>query len=149
VVKETAIRVIHAAVSKIGMDRDTYQGMLAAYGAKTSLALTDRQADELAKKLIAEAKSLGKWDDRNSSAKSDIPDRASSGQRAKIEVMWAAVSRAEPKDRRKALDRFLNNRFKIAKIEWLPQSMVGKVIRTLDAMRMQTEGEKEAANAGC
>jgi hypothetical protein len=143
------IKIIHALKGALRLDDDTYRSMLSAYGAVSSKGLTFDQAKDLVKKLEVNAISAGFWKKRqgqNHSAMIGSPGYASWGQVKKICAMWAEVSRQpDAESKRKALNTFLTNHFGISFIEWLPQEMVSKVIRTLAAMRAQEQKKGMAA----
>lgn len=133
-ITKAQVKAIHAAKSALRMDDDTYRLMLSEYGVGTSLRLDMYQAADLLTRMS------GNSQRRNAPQQSsDRPGMATGKQLGLIVYKWDLVSRAPESERRKALDTFLGNHFGISRLEWLPRSMVGKVIKTMESMAPKTE----------
>jgi hypothetical protein len=131
--------MIHTLKSKLGMADEHYRAMLSGFGAESSKDLSTADAKAFIEGLIRMAKGGGVA--HNTPASPAVPARAANSnetatfaQQAKIRHLWDAVSRVPEQDRARALNNFLEKRFQISHITWLPRERVGKVIHTLKAM---------------
>ncbi len=130
--KDQRIR-IKAAQRRLGMSDADYRAALDAnYGVTSCTVLSDAQANEFLSFLNGKPSggSKTKYDEL-----ADRPGMASPAQLRMIEAIWQEVSYS--KDKAAALNSFLQKRFHISKLEWLPAWKVGKVKAALEAMRMQ------------
>jgi len=129
------IAMIHTLKSKIGMADDAYRAVLEGFGVSSSKDLSGTDAKECIQTLMRLVPS-GVLRPRP-----DAPSRlvASYAQQAYIRGLWDKVSRVEGKEERaRALNSFIEKRFRVSHIKWLPRGDVGKVIHTLEAMQKQT-----------
>ncbi|MCL2689043.1 MAG: regulatory protein GemA [Chitinispirillia bacterium] len=155
------ISMIHTLKSKIGLSDDDYRAMLEGFGVESSKDLTSLEAKEFIEALIKLAGQKGvvltfpaircsRGFTKSANGKSASSNGiASYAQQAKIKHLWSAVSRAPEPDQPRALNSFLEKRFQISRLEWLPRERVGKVIRTLETMIKQPKVSKseEVMNA--
>lgn len=148
------IKKIHVLWSKLGLDRDTYESMLAPYGASSSKDLEFVEAQDLIRRLQKDAIAAGverptppdqpgyrMGKRRRFEDLGKRPGHASPAQLRKIEAMWMTVSN-QPSDeaKRAALVTFVRNKTGVARLEWLPHTAVSKLIRTIQAMQRQKRG---------
>lgn len=146
------VRVIHILKSALRMDEDCYRAALAGYGVSTSKDLPLNRAVHLIERLQMQAVSAGVWKYRPEATRpgrfGDLQGRqgmASAAQLRKVEALWVYVSRQPTIEaKRDALHIWLEHRFHVARLEWLPEWMVGKVIKALESMVSQKEA-KDAA----
>ena len=137
------IKRIHVLCANIGFDtrpngkdRDEYESMLAqnCNGKTTSKDLDYHEANDLISKLTDLAIDMGVWK-RLPRHPEREPEYASYKQMGMIKGLWDDVSYTEdPEKRRQALDKFMLKRFKVD-LDHLYRSQVGKVIKTLQAMK--------------
>jgi len=140
------IKIIHTLKSALRLDDETYRAVLGAFRVTTSKDLAYLAAEELI--VLLKGRAIGEEVWRPAQKRwSDVGPRdgmASPAQLRKIEAMWMYVSnRPTDKEKRASLHRFLENRFRISRLEWLPQHYVGRVIRVLEIMIQQ---ERNKAN---
>jgi hypothetical protein len=123
---------IKATQRRIGMSDEDYRDALETnYGVNSCTALTEAQAGQFLNFLNGKATgNKGKYEDL-----ADRPGMASPAQLRMIEAMWHEVSYAT--DKAAALDKFLQNRFRVSKLTWLPAWKVGKVKAAIEAMKGQ------------
>lgn len=145
------IKIIHVLKGVLGLDDDTYRDVLGSYGAKSSKDLDFNRAKSLIERLQAQATSMGRWKPQNTRVgRTNNPNRpgwASYKQLGMIRGMWASVSRAPEGDARdRALDHFIERRFNVARLNWLPAAQVPKVIKALEVMQKQ-ERIKDATHS--
>lgn len=144
------IRIIHTIKQKLGLSDEDYLSMLAAWKATSSKDMSKQHAKEFIDILTQRGQESGVWFQStgfNRRAKAPRfehlgkrPGMATPAQLRKIEAIWMNVSRQETvKEKRMALNHFLSNRFEVSLIEWVPFEKVGKIIRTLEAMKQQEE----------
>lgn len=137
------MRTLHMLKRNLGIDESAYREMLSAYKAESSSELSFTDAASVLTRLIADAKSLGVWVDRDRKPK--VRDgMASPGQLAKIRVIWDEVSFTEPAKRKRALDAFIQSRTGISCIEWLTGDAARIMLPILEAMRKQNQKKREA-----
>jgi phage gp16-like protein len=149
-VSPAQIKMVHVLKGALKMDDETYRAMLAGYnGAASSKDLTFEQAKDLIDRMEVNAVNAGLWEKKpgqTHSAMINRPGYATWQQIKKIYALWNSVSRQpDAASRKKALNTFLSNHFGISFVDWLPSEMVGKVIRTLEAMRAQEQKKGKAA----
>ena len=150
------ITMIHTLKSKIGLSDDDYCAMLESFSVESSKDLTSSDCKLFIGSLLKLAGQEGKTTafpsrkirafDGSKSASSN--DTSTYAQQSKIKHLWAAVSRVSEADQPRALNQFLEKRFAISRLEWLPRESVGKVIRTLETMAKQAKS-KEEVNSAC
>jgi hypothetical protein len=135
--------MIHTLKSKIGMTDDNYRAMLEGFGVGSSKDLSTANAKAFIEALMGMVTGgqTHVWQKGGSGVPAERKRYATSNavatyaQQAKIRRLWYEVSRAPEPDR--ALNNFLEKRFRISHIAWLPRERVGKVIHTLKAMQSQ------------
>jgi hypothetical protein len=150
------IAMIHTLKSKLGIDDDNYRAMLSGFGVESSKDLSTADAKAFIESLIAQIKGGGKVHIRQvgTTASADqvlngkaryaaSNEVATYAQQAKIRHLWDTVSRVPESDRARALNNFLEKRFQISHLSWLPRERVGKVIHTLVAMQKQSNKEQK------
>jgi hypothetical protein len=149
------IAMIHTLKSKLGMDDDNYRAMLSGFGVESSKDLSTADAKAFIESLMSQIKGGGKVRVRQAGGTNASADKVLGGQtryaasnevatyaqQAKIRHLWDTVSRVPEPDRARALNNFLEKRFQISHISWLPRERVGKVIHTLVAMQKQSNKE--------
>jgi len=138
--KPWQIKRLHVLCANLGIDtrkgskdRDAYEDMIAscsATGKTSSTDLTYEEANDLISKLTDLAVGMGVW----KRIPERTPEYASVKQRSMIRKMWEEISYVPASERRAALDRFLKKRFGVD-LDHLYRSQVGKVIKTLEAMK--------------
>jgi hypothetical protein len=146
------VRVIHMLKSALRMDDDCYRAALGSYGVTTSLDLPLSRAVHFIERLQMQAISAGVWKYRPEATRQGrfggLQGRqgmASAAQLRKVEALWVYVSRQPTTEaKREALHVWLEHRFHVARLEWLPEWMVGKVIKALEAMVAQKEARDAA-----
>ena len=132
------IKIIHCLIHALGIDDDTYRTMLAGYRATSSKNLSFSKAKEIINTLEKRAIQVGVWTKKKGRFEElgYRPCMALPAQLRKIEALWMQVSRQKTvAEKRRALNVFLENRFKIARIEWLPDTLVPKVLKALTVMQ--------------
>lgn len=140
-VSPAQIRAIHVLKSKLSMDDGTYREMLAGYGASSSVHLDGADARHLIEVLAGKAAQLGVWRNQPRALKrwDDLggrPGMATPKQLRMVEAMWSDVSRAsDAQAKSDALVVFLSRHFGVTALAWVTQEMVGRIVRTLQAMR--------------
>jgi len=155
------IAMIHTLKSKLGMDDDSYRAMLSGFGVESSKDLSTANAkvfiESLMKQIKGGAMSLPKVSKPSVRDNSALAENILNGktryaasnevatyaQQEKIRRLWDTVSRAPEQERASALNNFLEKRFQISHISWLPRERVGKVIHTLKAMQKQSNREEQ------
>jgi hypothetical protein len=150
------LSMIHTLKSKVGMSDEDYRALLSGFGVESSKELTGPGAKELIEALMrlvpGGALSFPPRRVKTASADAvlsgklrhaDSNEVATFKQQAMIRAMWNEVSRAPESERAQALNNFLEKRFQISHIRWLPRERVGKVIRTLEAMKKQQPKPEE------
>ena len=144
------IAMIHTLKSKIGMADDQYRAMLEGFGVESSKDLSTSGAKSVIETLMGMVKGGGRAPVRSVGGNNVLADEILSGkvryaasnevatyaQQEKIRRLWYEVSRAPEPDA--ALNNFLEKRFRISHLAWLPRESVGKVLHTLKAMQKQT-----------
>jgi hypothetical protein len=150
ITKNQIIR-IHAQISSLGLSDDEYRAILSAWNVKTSKDLTYTEANDLIAILLTKGHTLKKDAAAEAKRRADpqadrLRDfRASPRQVGKIKAMWREVSRQTTDEARAiALNNFIEKRFKISRVEWLPGYMVGRVIRVLEIMIKQKHEEVQS-----
>lgn len=118
----------------------------------TSKELTYSEAETLLTALKSVAVGKGLWKHPRASKRrfenlAEREDMASPAQLRMIEAMWHEVSifRDDPVKCEDALRKFLENRFHISHINFVNQGMVGKIVRTLKAMKYTQKPKKAGA----
>lgn len=133
------IKIIHTLKSSLKLDDRAYRAILEGFRVVSSRDMDYRAADELIVLLKGRAMASGAW--KPAQRHSEVGSRdgmASPAQMRKIEAMWMHVSnRPTTDEKRKALHHFLDRRFQVSRLEWLPQHYVGRVIRVLEIMVQQ------------
>ncbi len=137
------IKLIHTLVSRLGMDDEAYRDMLEAnFGVRSSKELAEPEAALLINTLQAKAVEMGVWK-RNRKKYDHLAGRpgpyATPAQLRLLEAEWRKVSRA--RDPQKALQKFLQNKFGIGRLEWLDRKTAAKAIYVIK--QMQTQNKKE------
>lgn len=136
------VKTIHVLKSKLRIDEASYRALLRSYGVSTSPDLQSSAARELIRLLVSRAQQAGVWNQKRKRW-DNVGERAGMAvpaQLRKIEAMWAEVSRAPTAaTKHSALRVFLENQFGVSALEWVTQEMVGKIIRTLQAMKHSKE----------
>jgi len=161
------IAMIHTLKSKLGMDDEGYRAMLSGFGVESSkdLSMADAKAfiESMMKQIKGGALGLPKGGkppvistalnnrrDNGALAENILAGKtryaasnevATYAQQAKIRHLWDSVSRVPEQERARALNNFLEKRFQISHISWLPRERVGKVIHALVAMQKQSSQE--------
>lgn len=137
------LKLIHTLKAASGIDDSDYLVLLSAFNVKSSKDLTLDQARELIKKLEYIAIGAGAWKPKRTMRWDNLDNRpgmATPLQLRHLEGLWVSVSRQPTlHEKQEAFNHFLNNRFGIARIEWIPIEMVSKIKRTLMIMRSQNE----------
>ncbi len=133
---------IHILAKEIGWSEWDYRdAMYRICGVDTSTMMCDWQ---VARFIAYERRVLEQRRDRR--LKPTGEEMATPAQRAKIIAMWAEVSYTpEGPEREKALNAWIRRRWKVERLEWVPQSYASKIIRALQAMRNQKQ-TKEAVH---
>ena len=127
--------IIHVLKAKLGLPDDRYRDMLAAYEVSSSRDLSFSQAKEFIQLLTDRARESGVPAYKK---KPSPRGYISPGQTAMVIGMWFQVSRQETANaKRRALNEFINNKWKIARLEWVPSDVVPRIVRTLKAMGAQ------------
>jgi phage gp16-like protein len=141
------IKIIHTLKGALSMDEDSYRSMLASFGVESSKELTPEKAERLITELQRSAESAGVWKARRQARRytsgkkrfEHLGNRrgyASPAQLRMLESMWVEVSRADTlAEKQDAINRFLEHRFGVANLAWLPSDMVGKVVKAIQAMK--------------
>ena len=147
------IRAIHTLKGALKMNDESYRDVLSSFNARSSLDLSFDKAKELIELLSSRASAAGLWVPRRKQKTAlpfeelgNRPGFASPAQLRKVCAMWDQVSRVESADRRKALESLLARQYRIEKLEWLPEHLVGKVVKTLSIMQKQKEAHDVAGN---
>jgi hypothetical protein len=149
--------MIHTLKSKLGMSDDQYRAMLSSFGVASSKDLPRLDAKELIGVLVSmvrggvtQSPPPRRADTAETDAilsgrvrYADSSEVATYKQQAMIRAMWDEVSKAPESERAKALNAFLEKRFKVSHIRWLPREAAGKVIRTLETMKKQQTKNNE------
>lgn len=142
-IKPWQIKRIHVLIGKMGVTDEDYRARLRdSFGVDTCKALSSAQAGELIRDMEKLAKGMGievggrrkgrKWKRR--------PGMATPKQLRKIEAMWMGVSnRPTPDEKRAALGKFLERRFGVSDLAFVTHEMPPKIIRALEAMKMQQQ----------
>lgn len=126
------IKIIHTLKSKLGIEDGDYRLMLAGYNVQSSTRLSFNQAVEFTNTLAIIAEQKGVYTKKKPSRN----DYAYPAQIYKIRMLWASKSFMNTEEaKEKALNKFLANKFKISRIEWLPREMVGKVIKSIESIK--------------
>jgi hypothetical protein len=144
------IAMIHTLKSKLGMNDDNYRAMLSGFGVESSKDLSAADAKAFIDGLMKMFKGGGVSAPPSSvnnilngktryAASNEV---ATFAQQAMIRRLWDTVSRVPEADRARALNNFLEKRFMISHITWLPRERVGKVIHTLKAMAAQKDSKQ-------
>lgn len=139
--------IIHTLVSKLKITDEDYRSMLDSFGVKSSKDLTFAKATELIKVLVKMADGKDVYmpsgqPKRFQNLKNRDNDMARPEQLRMIEAMWCEVSYMTTlEEKREALKKFLKNKWKIDRLEWLPRSYVCRVVKTIQAMK----GAKKSA----
>lgn len=138
------IKIIHTLKNNLELSNDEYQSILSGYNVTTSKDLDYITAQSLISKLEAAGVAKGVWNKRKPKIMKrfeNLKERtgmATPAQLRMLESMWCTVSVQKTlKEKQDAFNKFLNNRFGIARIEWLESNMVAKVKRTLKSMSNQ------------
>ncbi len=131
------ITMIHTLKGALWMDDETYRSMLRTYGGESSKDLTVMAAAKLIDSLRTRAIEARVFRPRKTTTKRSRADSATPAQRAKIERMWNAVSRAPREARAQALDKFIEKRFGVSKLEWVTHEMASKIVHVLGLMLNQ------------
>lgn len=120
---------IKATQRRIAMNNEEYRTALEAnYGVTSCTQLTEAQAAQFLNFLNGKATgNKAKYEEL-----ADRPGMASPAQLRMIEAMWQEVSWSA--DKAAALDKFLQNRFRISALKWLPAWKVGKVKAAIEAI---------------
>lgn len=144
------IITIHALRRTLKLEDGEYYGMLESYGVKHSNELSFESAKALLDRLSKIAEACGKWK-RNTTGKRHehladrVGDFATPKQLRMIEALWTEVTFVRGTDeQRKALRHFLDKHFRVSALQFLTQDKVGKVIRTLQAMKRQNAAKAAA-----
>lgn len=144
------ITIIHTAVHALGLDDDTYRGMLFnSFKVRSSKELNYFQAERLIDDLVKKAEGLGVWKKRTSSKKFEDmqgrPGFATDKQLRMIEGIWAEVSRAtDEKERRTALRHFIERITGTSALEFLQSEEASVVINALKEMQKRGKAKKAA-----
>lgn len=138
----TQIKIIHMLKGASGLDDQNYRALLSSFGVSSSTALSVDDARELIKKMEYLAIGAG-WKSRKPMRWDHLdgrPGMATPLQLRHLEGLWVSVSRQPTlREKQESFNRFLENRFGIARIEWIPAEMVAKIKRSLIIMRKQNE----------
>lgn len=130
--------IIHTLVGKLKISDEDYRTMLASYDVSSSKDLPFKQATELVKTLIrmAEGKNIYAPKTKRFQHLGNRNDMAYPEQLRMIEAMWCDVSYMPTIEaKREALNKFLKKKWNIERIEWLPRSHVGRVVKTIQSMK--------------
>jgi hypothetical protein len=138
-INKAQIKIIHVLISKMHIPDEHYRDMLSSYRVDSSKELSFEQATEFVNSLAKMAEKKGVYV-KHEPAFSNLGSRndmAYPGQLRKIKALWFEKSRMQSSDDKlKALNSFLKNKFKIDRIEWLPRNMVGKVIKSIESIKV-------------
>ncbi len=137
------IRKIHTLRKTLHIDDDSYYSELERNcGVQSTKDLSYEDAKQVIESLEAVALRKGVWEKRENKKErytnyDNRPDMATSRQMRKIEAMWSEISfyRDDVELSKKALSKFLHNRFQVSALEWLPEDQVRKVVAALTAMK--------------
>jgi hypothetical protein len=155
------IKFIHVLIGKLSLPDEHYRDMLSAYNVSSSTALTMEGANELIDGLIKLAADRGidvitpaaasfKKSDAFSYVEKLGSRRgyATSGQLKKIIMLWWQASCMKTDAGKwEALRTFIRNKWEIERFEWLPIELVGKIIKTIEAMVPREQSTKENEHA--
>lgn len=140
------IKKIHTLVSRLGMNEEAYRDMLeASWGVRSSKELAEPEAELLIGTLEAKAVEMGVWQKPYVKKYDELAARegsyATPAQLRLIEALWAQVSRApDAEGRRRTLQKFLQNRFKVDNSRCLDRPTAARVIY---ALRKMVENAKD------
>lgn len=146
-----SVRLIHIYKARLRMDDDTYRAMLRdRFGVESSTLLTPTQAQELTSdlygllpesdraKVAPPTARVGQGGNRRrfeSFANRD-DHFATPAQLRMLEAEWTRHSRMPTvQEKRNALVSFLQNRFKITRLEWIRREQVGSILRAITRVR--------------
>lgn len=136
----------------LGLDEDTYREMLSSYGVVSSKKLTHSDAKQLVNKLRDNAKEAGvfkpvksyafqKYKYNNHESRKGM---ATPLQLRKIEAMWFKVSNAnDDAEREKALNKFCERITGKCRLMFVTQKDISKLIKALETMIQNMEGESK------
>ena len=138
------VKTIHVLVKALQIEEDVYRAMLEELGVASSKDLSFSQAAALIGRLAANAKSAGVWTPRQAPKRYEHLDIrseewASPAQLRLIEGLWNDVSYVPAEERRKALRRFIEERFGFSALEFIPAKGVRRIVQTLEAMKADLE----------
>lgn len=137
------IKMIHVLVSALGLSDEEYRlTLFHNFRVDTSKALSLDQAgrliDAMKKKAIAE----GKWNDQKLRFE-NLGSRlgmATPAQLRKIEATWKeAMGIRDLKQREKGLRTWLERKFKISDLRFIPEHKVRKIVHALNAIKEQNQ----------
>lgn len=139
--KPNWIALIHVAKAQLGLDEETYRGVLASAGVASSKEIRDQDQFNL---IMNQFKTLG-FQKAKATRRPTWKDdwwRCSPAQRAKIEVLWANVARTPTEP---ALRRMVARIIHIDSPAWINPAQASKVIVALRAMAVQAGLDPDAA----
>ena len=137
-------KIVHTMLSKIGMNDDEYRALLySSFSVDSCKGLLFYQANQLIHKLECIGIAAGVWEKKEKKGYAarfeDLGRRggmASPAQLRMIEAMWCEKSFMPTlKAKQKALNVFLNNKFGIARIEWITDDMVRNIVKAIKGMK--------------
>jgi hypothetical protein len=133
------IAIIHTLISKLKISDEDYRVMLSSYGMKSSKGLSFQNAKTFIQTLIN--MDTGKVYQPSEKPKrfsnlGNREDMAYPEQLRMIEAMWCEVSYAPTiEGKQEAFQKFIKNKWGIERVEWLPRNLVGRVVKTIQAMK--------------
>lgn len=140
------IKKIHVYASMLGLSYDEYKDVIRyRYGVESSKQLSKEKAIRVIKDLKEDLEKRGidprgTHENKRHEDKAGRPGMAFPAQLRKIEAIWNDVSRADTwEGKQKALRAFLNNRFGIADLRFIPLEKVPKIIHALEIMKKQKD----------
>lgn len=125
------VQKIHVLIKKMGITDDNYRAILSGYNVRSSIDLNFGDAKNLIDKLVTQSNTMGIPSSHRNSAR---PGTATKPQIAMLLGMWRQVSNVPADKQAGAFAVFVKNKWGVDRLEWLPQSDVGKIKKTLEAM---------------
>lgn len=143
-IKKGEYRRLHALANILGMDDEAYRDMLSdRYGVRSSKDLHSASRKALIRELTVQVKNESK---RFSDLK-ERQDKATPAQLRAVEAMWNQVTRMETtKQKRLALDAFVNRITGIRFLMWCPKKDIRAIIKAIQAMGAITPEQFNSQN---
>ncbi|MEZ7891157.1 MAG: DUF1018 domain-containing protein [Candidatus Wallbacteria bacterium] len=151
-ITSSQIKIIHTIVKKIGMPDAEYRLIIERVwpGKKSCKELTEFEAERLIKaiqevgynKYKVKTKYYNPYNKKKHNDLAGREEMASPAQLRMIEGMWADVSYVTDEIKREqALRKFVEKKFHISALRFLPARMVERVVKTLQAMKFGRKRE--------